>query len=173
MNIAETYDYLVCARRDLWIALAAVPEEVLSRALLDGDRFHCIKDLMFHIAATEDFWIREEILREQPVRQTIPALKDTQGGPIFAGFALKLLLDYWRLVEQSTLAYLPTVTEDELKRVVSVHDRPGQRYTVDGLLWNMMMHEIRHAAQISVLLRTQGIAPPALDLLYYLPVPSA
>ena len=38
-------------------------DDVLSRPLLNGDKFHGIKDLMFHIAATEDFWIREEILR--------------------------------------------------------------------------------------------------------------
>jgi uncharacterized damage-inducible protein DinB len=169
MNIAETYDYLVRARRDLWAALQHVPDEVLSRPLLNGDKFHCIKDLLFHVAATEDFWIREEILREQPVRQTIPALKDTRGGPIFAGFALQVLLDYWRLVEQSTLMYLPTVDDDELKRIVTVHDRPGKRFTVDGVLWNVMFHEMRHTAQISVLLRTQGIKPPSLDLYYYLP----
>jgi uncharacterized damage-inducible protein DinB len=169
MNIPETYDYLIRARRDLWAALQGVPDEVLSRPLLNGDKFHCIKDLLFHVAATEDFWIREEILREQPVRQTIPALKDTRGGPIFAGFALPVLLDYWRLVEQSTLMYLPTVDDDELKRIVTVHDRPGKRFTVDGVLWNVMFHEMRHTAQISVLLRTQGIKPPSLDLYYYLP----
>ena len=56
---------------------------------------------------------------------------------------------------------------------MTVHDRPGKRYTVDGLLWNLIIHEARHVAQISVLLRTQGIAPPFLDLLKYLPVPSA
>jgi uncharacterized damage-inducible protein DinB len=28
---------------------------------------------------------------------------------------------------------------------------------------------MRHAAQIAVLLRTQGIKPPSLDLLFYLP----
>src|SRR5882724_3756231 len=170
MNIPETYDYLVRARRNLWAALQGVPDEVLSRPLLDGDRFHCIKDLVFHVAATEDFWIREEILREQPVRKTIPALKDTQGGPVFAGFALETLMYYWRVVEQSTLTYLPTLTDDELKRIVTVHDRPGKRYTVDGLLWNVMFHEMRHTAQITVLLRTQGIKPPALDLYYYLPI---
>jgi uncharacterized damage-inducible protein DinB len=169
MNIPETYDYLIRARRDLWAALQGVPDEVLSRPLLNGDKFHCIKDLLFHVAATEDFWIREEILREQSVRQTIPALKDTRGGPIFAGFALPVLLDYWRLVEQSTLMYLPTVDDDELKRIVTVHDRPGKRFTVDGVLWNVMFHEMRHTAQISVLLRTQGIKPPSLDLYYYLP----
>ena len=134
MNIPETYDYLVRARRVLGAALQALPDEVLSRPLLDGEKFHCIKDLVFHIAATEDFWIREEILREQPVRQTIPALKDTQGGPIFTVFALEMLVDYWRLVEQSTLAYLPTLNDAELKRIVTVHDRPAQRFTVDHLL---------------------------------------
>jgi uncharacterized damage-inducible protein DinB len=170
MNIPETYDYLVRARRKLWAGLQGVPDEVLSRQLLDGDRFHCIKDLMFHVAATEDFWIREEILREQPMRQTISALKDTQGGPIFAGSALEMLLDYWRLVEQSTLAYLPTLDDGELKRIVTVHDRPGQRFTVDGLLWNVMFHEMRHTSQMTVLLRTQGIKPPSLDLFYYLPI---
>jgi len=173
MNIPETYDYLVRARRNLWAGLQAVPDEVLSRPLLNGDKFHCIKDLLFHVANVEDFWIREEILREQPLWQTIPSLKRTPGGPVFAGFPLKTLLDYWRLVEQSTLAYLPTLDDDELKRIVTVHDRPGKRYTVDGLLWNVIIHEARHVAQISVLLRTQGIAPPFLDLLNYLPVPSA
>jgi uncharacterized damage-inducible protein DinB len=173
MNVPEIYDYLVRARRDLWATLEGAPDEVLSRPLLDGAKLHCIKDLLFHIASVEDFWIREEILREQPVRKTIPALKETQGGPVFAGFALKTLLDYWRVVEQTTLAYLPTLDDEELKRVVSVHDRPGKRYTVDGLLWNIIIHEARHVAQISVLLRTQGIAPPFLDLLKYLPVPSA
>jgi uncharacterized damage-inducible protein DinB len=173
MNIPETYDYLVRARRDLWAALNGVPDEVLSRPLLNGERFHCIKDLVFHVISVEDFWIQEEILREQPVRKTIPALKDTQGGPIYAGFAVNTLLNYWQIVEQSTLRYLPTLTDQELKRIVSVHDRPGKRYTVDGLLWNVMIHEARHVAQISVLLRTQGIEPPFLDLLNYLPVPSA
>ena len=170
MNIPESYDYLVRARRDLWATLAGVPDEVLSRPLLNGEKLHCIKDLIFHIACVEDFWVQEEILREQPVRQTNPALKDTRGGPIFASFALETLLDYWRAVEQRTLNYLATLSDDEVKRIVSVHDRPGKRYTVDGLLWNLIIHEARHVAQISVLLRTQGIAPPFLDLLRYLPI---
>ena len=170
MNIPETYDYLVRARGVLWTALQGLPDEVLSRPLLDGEKFHCIKDLIFHLVATEDFWIREEILRQQPVRETISALKGTRGGPIFGVVALETLLDYWRLVEQSTLAYLPTVNDAELKRIVTVHDRPGQRFTVDHLLWNVMFHEMRHTSQITVLLRTQHIKPPALDLYYYLPV---
>jgi uncharacterized damage-inducible protein DinB len=170
MNIPETYDYLVRARRDLWATLEGVPDEVLSRPLLDGSRLHCIKDLVAHISTVEDFWIHEDILRDEPVRKTIAALKDTAAWrPVYAGFALKTLLDFWRVVEHSTLAYLATLTDDELKRIVIVHDAPEERYTVDGLLWHVMIHEMRHTAQIAVLLRTQGIEPPWLDLKNYLP----
>ncbi len=126
MNISETYDYLVRARRDLWATLEVLPDEVLTRPLLGGSRFHCIKNLLS-------------------------------------------LLDYWRRVEQSTLAYLATLTDDAMKRIVTSHDSPDERYTVDGLLWHVMIHEMRHTAQICVLLRTQDIKPPSLDLLFYLP----
>jgi uncharacterized damage-inducible protein DinB len=100
----------------------------------------------------------------------MPALKDAAWwNPVYAGFALKTLLDYWRLVVQSTLTYLAILTDDELKRIVSVHDAPEERYTVDSLLWHVMIHEVRHRAQIAVLLRTQGVEPPWLDLKNYLP----
>jgi len=169
MNIPETYDYLVRARRDLWATLEGVPDEVLSRPLLGGEQLHCIKDLVFHVPVVEDGWLHEDILRQRPLLNTIPALKDTEGGPVYAGFALTTLLDYWRVVEQGTLAYLAGLTDDELKRIVIVHDAPEERYTVDGLLWHIMIHEMRHTAQIAVLLRTQGIVPPWLDLKNYLP----
>lgn len=167
MNIPETYDYLIRARRDLWVALEEVPDEILSSSLLGGERFHCIKDLVFHIADVEDSWIHFTILRDQPVIATIPALKETKGGPEYASFALRTLLDYWRGVEQSTLTFLATLTDDELKRLVE--DSPTERFRLDGLLWHVMIHEMRHTAQIVVLLRQHGIKPPALDLLWYLP----
>ncbi len=169
MNIPEVYDYLVRARRDLWATLESVPDEVLSHSLLGGSRFHCIKDLVFHVATVEDGWIHLDILRDEPVLKTTPALKDTEGGPAYAGLALGTLLDYWRAVEKSTLAYLAALTGDELRRVVIVDDLPEERFMVDGLLWHVMIHEMRHTAQIAVLLRTQGIKPPSLDLLFYLP----
>jgi uncharacterized damage-inducible protein DinB len=168
MNIPETYDYLIRARRDLWTTLERVPDEVLSRAILNGDRFHCIKDIVMHVPAVEDSWLHEDILREQPVWKSIPALKNFEWGPIYAGCALKTLLDYWREVQRTTFAYLAALTDSELKRIVIVHDAPEERYTVDGLLWHVMIHEMRHTAQIAVLLRTQGIEPPWLDLKKYL-----
>jgi uncharacterized damage-inducible protein DinB len=167
MNIPETYNYLIRARRDLWAVLETVPDEVLSRPLLNGDRFHCIKDLVFHIAGCEDGWLHYTILRDTPIQNTIPAIKDIPDGPTCANVALKLLLDYWRAVEQSTLIYLSMLTETELNRLVD--DTPTERFKLNGLLWHVMIHEMRHTAQIVMLLRMQGIKPPSLDLLFYLP----
>lgn len=109
----------------------------------------------------EDCWLHEDILRDQPVLDSVPAFKDTPGWrPVYSGFALETLLNYWRAVQQSTLTYLATLTDTELKRIVVVHDALEERYAVDGLLWHVMIHEMRHQAQIAVLLRTQGIEPP-------------
>jgi len=44
-----------------------------------------------------------------------------------------------------------------------------ERHTVDSLPWHVMIHETRYTAQISVLLGTQGITPPFVDLVNYLP----
>ena len=43
MTPADVYAYLVRARRDLWAVLEQVADEVLSRPMLDGERFHSIK----------------------------------------------------------------------------------------------------------------------------------
>jgi uncharacterized damage-inducible protein DinB len=69
------------------------------------------------------------------------------------------------LSRRAPLPYLGALTDDDWKRIVIVHDAPEERYTVDGLLWHGMIHEMRHPAQIAVLLRTEG----RLDLKNYLP----
>ena len=49
-----------------------------------------------------------------------------------------------------------------------LEDWPEEQLTVGALLSHVMIHEIRHTAQLCVLLRSQGVAPPSLDLLFYL-----
>ena len=167
MNIPEMYDYLVRTRRDLWTALESVSDEALNAPLLKGDSFHSIKDLAFHIPSTESGWLNYTIMQDEPVEHTMPALKEIGNGPLETEFPLETLLNYWRAVEQSTLAFLEKLTPEELNRIVE--DSPEEHFKLEGLLWHVMIHEMRHTAQICVLLRTQGIKPPSLDLLWYLP----
>jgi uncharacterized damage-inducible protein DinB len=169
MNIPKIYDYLIRTRRNLWTTLRDVPDELLSRPLAGEEWFPCLKDLVFHIATVEDGWLNMDILRRNPVLENFPTLRDAETNAV-CGFTLETVLDYWQAVEKSTLEYLATLTDEELKRVTTPHDDPeGHRFTADGLLWHVMIHEMRHTAQIVVLLRSQDIKPPTLDLLFYLP----
>ncbi len=122
---------------------------------------------MFHLADVEDGWTNCHIRRGQLVQDAIPVLRS--GGPDFSGFSLNLLLDYSQRVEQSTLAFVGTLSEDDEKQEVQVEDWPDKRFPLDGLLWHVMIHEMRHSAQIVMLLRTQEVKPLSFDLLFYLP----
>lgn len=170
MNIPDFYAYLVRARRDLWAFLETLPDEALSRPVIPGERFHCIKDLALHVPAVEDSWLHEDILGDKPIWMDTPGLEDAQDGAHYAQTPLPLLLAYWRAVEESTLAYLARLKPEELNREVIVNGKGGEeRFTVSGLLWHVMQHEVRHTAQIALLSRQMGFAPPSLDLLRYLP----
>lgn len=169
MNIPECYDYLRHSRRDLWACLEGVPDEVLARPVLPGGRFHCIKDLVAHIPAVEDSWIHEDILLDTPVWDTVAAMVGAQDGPFYADFALTDLLDYWRQVEASTLVYLARLSPGELARPVAVGPRRDRHFTADALLWHVLIHEMRHTAQIAVVLRQAGVPPPTRGLLDFMP----
>jgi uncharacterized damage-inducible protein DinB len=162
VTINNYYDYLIRARRDLWAFLETLPDEALAKTVLPGPRFECIKDLILHIAAVEDSWIHEDILRDQPVWETAKEIEGAQDGPYFASMPLEVLLNYWRAVEASTLKFLETLNHTELERLVE------DRFTVESLIWHVMQHETRHTAQVSILARQLGFSPPQLDLISYL-----
>src|ERR1700744_1109229 len=124
MNIPETYNYLIRARRDLWATLETVPDTILSLPIPNSGELRCIKDLVFHTAGVEDFWIHEDILRDEPVLFRTDALKELRGGAACANFPIGALLDCWKAVEQSTIAFLNGLKQDAWGRAVALHDSP-------------------------------------------------
>ena len=165
MTIASYYGYLVRARRDLWAFLETIPDAELSKSVLSGSRFHCIKDLLLHIPVVEDSWIHEDILRDQPIWEIALPIENPQDGPHYASTPLEIIIGYWRAVEISTLKFLESLNPSELERLVTVGTR---LFTVEGLVWHVMQHETRHTAQVSMLARQLGFTPPQLDLIGYL-----
>ena len=89
-----------------------------------------------------------------------------QDGAFFADIPLETILSYWKGVEQSTLVFLETLPNVDLGTIVDTENNG----TIEGILWHVMQHEVRHTAQIALLIRQQGFKPPALDLLWYLPL---
>ena len=97
MTIPEMYDYLLKTRRQLWDALKSLPDELLSRPLAGEEWFPCLKDLVFHIITVEDGWLNMDILRQEPVLENFPALRDVEQSAV-CGFKLE---DIARLLEGS------------------------------------------------------------------------
>lgn len=169
MDVQLFYDYLVRARRDVWAFLETVPDGVLSKSVIPGKRFHCVKDLVLHIPIIEDSWIHEDILRDTPVWEGHPEFPNAFEEPYHDDKPLSWMLEYWRSVEESTLAYLAKLEPQELAReIVVVGSKGEERFTAEGLLWHVLQHEVRHTAQIALSCRLAGYSPPQLDLLLYL-----
>jgi uncharacterized damage-inducible protein DinB len=146
------------------LLLEGLPDEVLSKNMIPAERFRCIKDLLMHMANVEDGWIHLAIVQDTPVWESALPIELQQDNVFFADTPLETILSYWKAVEASTLVFLESLPNLDLQRIVE-EDR-----TVEGLLWHVMQHEVRHTAQVALLIRQQGFKPPALDLLWYLPL---
>lgn len=165
MNVREYYRYLSAAREQLWQFLRALPEEDLNRDMMEsGERFHNIKDLMLHIADVEDHWIHD-IVRGDAIQGS--GYQHDWVKPHAERYDLGWILAYSQKVTEATRRFLDS--EPDLERPVKlVQDDPDSAtVTLDQLLWHVMTHEVRHTAQIALLVRQLGHTPPWLDYLRF------
>lgn len=165
MDIPSFYSYLTRARRYLWHVVGEAPDDVLAKDVIPtGERFHSIKDLLVHIPVVEDSWLHYDILRAQPYLETVPVIAETRDGP-YDAMPLPEILGYWRAVENNTQGYIAQLTPTELTRQIN---DDGDLISVEDILWHVMQHEVRHTAQVALLLRQAGVTPPPLDLRFHL-----
>ncbi|MDL2343703.1 DinB family protein [Deinococcus sp. MIMF12] len=165
MNVREYFTYLSGAREELHNFLRALPESELNQPLIEGgDRFHCIKDLLLHVVDVEDHWIHDVARGGQGVSSRYP---HDWVRPRAEGYALGWILQYAGEVQERTRAFLESGPDLE-RRVRLIQDDPrSETVSVDGLMWHVMTHEVRHTAQIALLIRMLGHTPPWLDFLRF------
>jgi uncharacterized damage-inducible protein DinB len=166
MNVREYYTYLSAAREQLWNYLRALPTADLDRDLIEsGDRFHSIKDLLLHITDVEDHWVHF-IARGEDL-QSDGRFRHDWVKPQAAQYDLSWIIDYGRTVGQQTQAFLDA-GPDLNRSIKLVQDDPASdTVTLDQLMWNVMTHEVRHTAQIALMVRQLGHTPPWLDYLRF------
>lgn len=168
MDAESFYSYLTRARRRLWTALRALPDEALSKPVLATDGARCIKDLVWHVAVVEDGWFRGDLLGAPFVLErfgTEPRSADEYWHHHEA--PLESLLAYWEAVEADTLRRWPDLTAAASEgRRVKAFDDQDVTVSADEVLWHVMQHEVRHTAHIVQMMRLQGYAPPSLDLVF-------
>ena len=75
----------------------------------------------------------------------------------------------WEEVEEATAAYIATLREPDLARVVSYVNFQGETWAYP--LWQQLLHQVNHATQhrseAALLLTRLGYSPGWLDLLVY------
>lgn len=166
MNVREYYAYLSAAREQLWNYLRALPPTDLDRNLIEGgDRFHNIKDLLLHVTDVEDHWVHH-IARRDGVHLD-ERFKHDWVNPQAQQYDLSWIITYGREVTDRTRAFLDG--EPDLNQQVKlVQDDPASdTVTLDQLMWHVMTHEVRHTAQIALLVRLLGHTPPWLDYMRF------
>jgi uncharacterized damage-inducible protein DinB len=117
-----------------------------------------IRDTLVHTASAHWLWL--ERWRESSPR----GLWDPADFPDVAA-----LRSRWDEVEDATSAYLATLREADLARVVSYVNFQGETWAYP--LWQQLLHQVNHATQhrseAALLLTRFGYSPGWLDLLFY------
>ena len=104
-------------------------------------------------------WMRGEMLTEERVKQENEALVPLEAGKLFA---------FGRSARSAMREFTSGATAEDWERV---HDVEGRGMRIEGparkLIAHILIHEIRHFAQIALAVRQHGLAPPGdHDLLF-------
>lgn len=163
MDARAYYAYLCSAREQLWNFLKALPPAQLDQHLIGGERFSTLKDLLLHVTDVEDHWLHTRGLGHTPD----PQFAHDWQVPHAEQYPLTWILEYAQTVQTRTQDFLNSVPDLE-RRVPLVSDDPEDgQVTLDQLLWHVMTHEVRHTAQMALMIRQLGHTPPWLDYLRF------
>jgi uncharacterized damage-inducible protein DinB len=78
------------------------------------------------------------------------------------------LFEYADFVRADLRRYLADLDEDEARQTMTVVTRQGtRRMTRRELLAHILLHEVRHLAQIAYAVRLRGLAPPGQHDIFY------
>ncbi len=125
----------------------------------EGGGYGSVRDTLVHIAAAE--WLYLERWRgRSPTTLWDPA----------AFSDITALRARWEAVESETQAFVASLTEADLGRVVAYVNLQGETWAYP--LWQQLLHQANHATQhrseLAAQLTRLGRSPGWLDFLYYL-----
>lgn len=159
MNPSISLDELLgwnAEERAKWQAWLKANPAALDLPLQPGGRFATVGSLIDHIFLVE---VRH-VLRLQ--RQDLPTATGVAAGNIDGLFA------YAARGRDALVRYLPTLAAEDLNTPRDVVVSDGT-YPLSPrkLLFHMVLHEVRHWAQVASTVRLAGYAPPGNHDLFY------
>jgi uncharacterized damage-inducible protein DinB len=156
LELRELLDY-TDHERQKWRQWIGADSTRLDIPFQPGGRFPTIGALLDHVFLVE----RRHLSRLQGA--TPPESSGVKHGD------LKALLEYADLVRADLRRYLSDLTEAEAQQPMTIVAQSGtQTMTKRRLAAHILLHEIRHMAQIAYAVRSAGQEPPGQhDLFYY------
>ena len=155
LTIAELLDYTDEERAKWRDWFAAQGNEPLQIALA-GEAHPSVGALILHCFWAELFyayWLRGEVLsKESAVVQENQALKADEAEPIF---------NFGQTTRALLRAFTDAATPEAWERVLEMNAYGfGARGPARKLVAHILLHEIRHWAQVALVVREHGLAPP-------------
>jgi uncharacterized damage-inducible protein DinB len=142
--------------RDKWRAWLAARPAALDAPVQPGGRFATVGKLIDHIFLVE---------RRHLQRLTGDPLSESTG---LTGNNAAPLFDYGASVRRELEQYVAGLDEGEADQVRTFEVRERQwAMTPRKLLFHILLHEIRHWAQIALAVRQGGFEPPGDHDLFY------
>lgn len=154
-----TFDELLrytAEERDKWRSWLVAHPEVMEAPLQPGARFVTIGKLIDHVFLVERRHLQR--LNGDPVSEST-GLTGNNAPPLF---------DYGASVRRE-LEQLAGDLDDDVANEVRTFDVRGQSWTMTPrkLLFHVLLHEIRHWAQIALAVRLAGFEPPGDHDLFF------
>jgi uncharacterized damage-inducible protein DinB len=131
------------------------PEQVVKSI---PSSFPSVRDTLAHILAAEWIWLERW-------KGTSPkALLDASGFP-----TLDALRERWRTVELEQRAFLESVRDPDLGKILTYVNTKGETwsYPLGRTLQHVANHSTYHRGQITTMLRQLGAEAPPTDLLVF------
>ena len=142
--------------REKWRRWFQVHPEAMDAALQPGGRFPTIGKLIDHVFVVERRHLQR--LTGDPVSES-SGLTGNNAPPLF---------DYGASVRRELEQFVGLIDEDDANepRTFVVRDEPVAM-SPRKLLFHILIHEIRHWAQIALAVRLAGLEPPGEHDLFY------
>lgn len=159
MSLSITFDELLrysTGERERWRAWFVSHPDAMEVAVQPGGRLPTVGKLIDHIFLVERRHLQR--LASEPVVDRT-GLTGTNAAPLF---------DYGASVRRELEQYAADLPEDEADevRAFNVRDQEWQM-TPRKLLFHILLHEIRHWAQIALAVRLAGLEPPGDHDLFF------
>ena len=143
MNLNEIFSHWNQIHADTLAVLDKFTDDELRYIAYEGGM--TVGLIFLHIADAEEGWFRVIVI---PERDTWPSDFTLEKYPTID--AIKNLLVE---THQKTMAYLETLTLDDLSRVV---ESQWGNFSIRFIIWHVIEHEIHHRGELSLILGTLG-----------------